>query len=156
MPVKTKDIVDRLFELAVVLHDAMDRRLADDGLTPVRAEVIWLLHRYGPLTQRELSDMLDCTPRNVTGLVDVLETAGFVLRAPHPTDRRARLITLTARGVELSDAWGTDRNREFAQVFAGLPDAELATFDKVLEHVLTNLRPDLLPSAAPPNGPTRP
>jgi DNA-binding MarR family transcriptional regulator len=71
---------------------------------------------------------------------DVLETAGFVRRAPHPTDRRARLVTLTARGKDLGAAWGTDRNREFSQVFAGLPDAELAIFDKVLEQVLTNLR----------------
>jgi DNA-binding MarR family transcriptional regulator len=143
MPVKTKDVVDRLFELAFVLHDLMDRRLAEDGLTPARAEVIWLLHRYGQLTQRELSGMLDCTPRNVTGLVDMLETTGFVVRAPHPTDRRARLVTLTATGVELATAWGSDRNREFAQVFAGISGAELGTFDGVLERVLTKLRPSV-------------
>jgi len=149
MPVKTKDVVDRLFELAVVLHDLMDRRLAEDGLTPARAEVIWLLHRYGQLTQRELSGMLDCTPRNVTGLVDVLESAGYVVRAPHPTDRRARLVTLTARGVELATAWGTDRRREFARVFAGLTDAEIDTFDQVLERALTALRPPLPESDEP-------
>ncbi len=42
------------------------------------------------MTQRALADALQVTPRNVTGLVDALADSGFVERAPHPTDRRAR------------------------------------------------------------------
>jgi hypothetical protein len=86
------EALDRLFEVTVVLGELMNRRLAEHGLTPARAEVI-ALHRDGPLTQRELSQALKCTPRNVTGLIDALETAGFVARNPHPTDRRAALVT---------------------------------------------------------------
>src|SRR5512133_1852278 len=86
--------LERLFDLAVVLGDRMKHRLEQLGLTPARAEVLWLLNRGGPLTQRQLSQTLKCTPRNVTGLVDALEAAGLVTRKPHPTDRRATLATL--------------------------------------------------------------
>src|SRR5262245_19274072 len=65
------------------------------GLTPAWAEVIWLLHNGGPRTQRELSQVLKCTPRNVTGRVEALQTAGFVARSAHPTDRRATIVSLT-------------------------------------------------------------
>ncbi|MEQ4724276.1 MarR family transcriptional regulator [Nonomuraea sp. B19D2] len=140
MAVEDVQVVDQLFELAVVLGAQMNRRLADSGLTPARGEVIWLLHRRGQLTQRELSDVLDCTPRNVTGLVDALESAGFVVRAKHPTDRRAVLVSLTTRGQALAAGWGMDRDDGTTRLFAGTSRAELATFATVLDRVLTALR----------------
>jgi DNA-binding MarR family transcriptional regulator len=138
--VEDTEVVDRLFELAVVLNDLMNRRLADNGLTPARAEIIWLLHRRCQLTQRELSDILDCTPRNVTGLVDALENAGFVARAKHPTDRRAVLVTLTTRGEALTAGWSADRDDGIARLFADTSSADLATFATVLDRVLAGLR----------------
>lgn len=37
-------------------------------------------------------------PRNVTGLLDALTDKGYVARQPHPTDRRATLVSLTDHG----------------------------------------------------------
>jgi DNA-binding MarR family transcriptional regulator len=138
--VEDADVVDRLFELAAVLGDLMNRRLADNGLTPARGEVVWLLHRRGRLTQRRLSELLGCTPRNVTGLVDALEEAGFVGRVRHPADRRAVLVSLTERGQKLAAGWGADRDVGTAKVFAGTSEADLATFARVLDRVLAGLR----------------
>ena len=39
-------------------------------------------------------------------LVDELERLGYVERTPDPTDRRAKLITLTGAGRQCSDAGG--------------------------------------------------
>ena len=39
MGVTADDAMDRLFDLAVVLGDLMNRRLAEHGLTPARAEM---------------------------------------------------------------------------------------------------------------------
>lgn len=107
------------------------RVLAPRGSDPQRLTVL----RLG------LVLLLDCAHRNVTGLVDVFETAGLVVRAPHPTDRRARPVTLTPTGAQQATAWEADPNRAFAMVFAGLAEGELGTSDKVLEQVLTRLRP---------------
>jgi DNA-binding MarR family transcriptional regulator len=133
-------MVHRLFELAAVLTDVMNRRLAQDGLTPARGEVIWLLNRHGELTQRQLGDILGCTPRNVTALVDAVEHAGFVARNRHPTDRRAVLVSLTARGRNLVAGWSTDRDSGVVRLFAGTSDADIATFATVLNRVLTGLK----------------
>jgi DNA-binding MarR family transcriptional regulator len=91
-------ILERLFELGVVLTASMDAGLAERGLTRARAELLWQLQRQPRRTQRELSQVLRCTPRNVTDLVDTLEASGLVVREPHPTDRRATLVTLTRHG----------------------------------------------------------
>src|SRR5260221_9039262 len=90
--------LERLFELAVLLVDAMEGGLSARGLTRARAELIWRLQRQSPMTQRELSRVLRCTPRNVTGLVDALQADGFVTRGPHPTDRRAKLVQPPPQG----------------------------------------------------------
>src|SRR6266581_2710972 len=79
-------VLERLFEVSVLLTGAMDSGLEAEGLSRARAQIIWRLRELGPVTQRELSQVLRCTPRNVTGLVDGLEAAGLVARRRHPTD----------------------------------------------------------------------
>jgi DNA-binding MarR family transcriptional regulator len=132
--------MDQLFDLAVVLGEVMNSRLAGHGLTPARAEVLWLLHRTGPGTQRELSRQLKCTPRNVTGLVDALERAGFVERTAHPSDRRAVVVRLTGPGQSLIADWGADREQGAAHLLGGIPAGDLAVFSAVLDQVLARLR----------------
>ncbi|MFD0506250.1 MarR family winged helix-turn-helix transcriptional regulator [Streptomyces chiangmaiensis] len=90
--------LDRLFELAEVLGVMMQRGVAERGLTTARAGLLWVLFHEGPMTQRDLARQLRVTPRNVTGLLDALEGDGLVERGPHPTDRRATLVSLTAQG----------------------------------------------------------
>jgi DNA-binding MarR family transcriptional regulator len=138
--------MDQLFDLAVVLGEVMSNRLAEHGLTPARAEVLWVLHGAGPCTQRELSRILKCTPRNVTGLVDALQAAGFVERTAHPTDRRAIMVCLSEQGQLLIAGWGTDREHGTAQVLGGIPADELAVFSAVLDRVLAQLRATYNPS----------
>jgi DNA-binding MarR family transcriptional regulator len=138
--------MDQLFDLAVVLGELMNNRLVEHGLTPARAEVLWVLHGTGPRTQRELSRILKCTPRNVTGLVDALQAAGFVERTVHPTDRRAFIVRLSEQGQVLIAGWGTERDHGTAQVLGGIPADELAVFSAVLDRVLAQLRGTYNPS----------
>jgi DNA-binding MarR family transcriptional regulator len=136
----TERAMDQLFDLAVVLGEVMNQRLAEHGLTPARAEVLWVLHRTGPRTQRQLSEVLKCTPRNVTGLVDALERAGFVERTAHPSDRRAIVVQLSEPGRSLIEGWSSDREQGTTQLLAGNTDDELAVFSAVLDRVLVRLR----------------
>lgn len=94
----------------------------------------------GPVTQRELSQALRCTPRNVTGLVDALESAGLVARDPHPTDRRATLVTLTVRGRRTASEWQAGYQELADRMFAGLDANEVAGFVSTLDRVVERLR----------------
>jgi DNA-binding MarR family transcriptional regulator len=132
--------LERLFELAVLLVDAMEGGLSARGLTRARAELIWRLQRHGPMTQRELSQALQCTPRNVTGLVDALQADGFVTRGPHPTDRRATLVQLTERGRAAAAAWQGGYQELAGLLFADLDAADRARFTATLDRMLGRLR----------------
>ena len=58
------------------------------GTTPARARLLGALHCQGTCKMSEISTRLGVTPRNVTKLVDGLESEGLVKRHPHPDDRR--------------------------------------------------------------------
>ncbi|NUS45559.1 MAG: MarR family transcriptional regulator [Mycobacteriaceae bacterium] len=49
-------------------------------------------------TTAEIAAHLGVTKQAAAQLVDELERKGYVARGPHPTDARARLVTLTDRG----------------------------------------------------------
>jgi DNA-binding MarR family transcriptional regulator len=136
---RANDALDHLFEVAVLLVDGVEGGLREQGLTRARAELIWRLLQQGPMTQQALSRLLRCTPRNVTGLVDALQTIGLVSRERHPTDRRATLVRLTERGVNAAAAWRTRYHQFATQLFSDLTAADLSHLMASLENVLVRL-----------------
>jgi DNA-binding MarR family transcriptional regulator len=136
----SSELLEGLFELSVLLTGGMDAGLAERGLTRARAEVLWNLLRRPGATQRELSQALRCTPRNVTDLVDALEASGLVARGPHPTDRRATLVRLTRRGQSEVARMQAGSQSLAATLFAEVPPQELAAFATVLEQIIVRLR----------------
>jgi len=135
------EVLGRLFELALTLAEITERGLADRGLSRARAHMITELYRrQKPLTQRELAAALGVSARNVTGLVDALEATGFVLRGPHPTDRRATLVSLTEHGHTVAAALRADHHDFAVQLLASVPDDDLTGFVTTLDQVLVHLR----------------
>lgn len=101
-------VVGMLFRLAPRLMDLLDMAARDYGLGFARGRVLWVLRESGPQVMRALSEALAISPRTVTGLVDALEADGWVARSPHPSDRRATVISLTpAAGAALAGLDGT-------------------------------------------------
>ncbi|MFJ8817422.1 MarR family winged helix-turn-helix transcriptional regulator [Amycolatopsis thermoflava] len=85
--------------LAQQIADHVRERAAALGLTAPQATA--LREMTGPMTMRELAERMSCEPSNATFVVDKLEKLELVERRPHPTDRRARQLILTAKGEEL-------------------------------------------------------
>lgn len=72
-------------------------------LTPPQFSVLAFLWQQDGLTQTELSDKTQIDRTTLGGLIDRLEKQGMVERRPHPQDRRAHLIYLTAKASGLSN-----------------------------------------------------
>ena len=68
------------------------------GLTFARYQVLGMLRWAGPLTLGAVGHRLWITPATVTSGVDRLEKAGLTRRVAHPTDARATLLEITAKG----------------------------------------------------------
>ena len=134
----------RVLELVVLLNNDMTHSLGRDGLTVSRAHVLWELLQRGPATQRVLADALDVSARNITGLVDGLVATGFVSREPHPTDRRATLVSFTEHGAAVTKGMEQGQQELAHLLFADLPDELFNSFVEGLGEVLDRLRDRLL------------
>ena len=142
-------VFDRLMEIAVLIQADLVRSFAGTGLTTSRTHLLWELHRMGPSTQQALAAALKVSPRNVTGLVDALEAAGFVERGQHPTDRRATLVTLTELGSQTMADMVRDRELIASQLVADFGEDQLMQFGRSLDTVTGRLR-DLVESTRSP------
>jgi DNA-binding MarR family transcriptional regulator len=74
--------------------------LEPHGLTRSRHEALAVLYfsRHGEMPLGKLGEHLLVHPTSVTSTIDALERLGHVERIAHPTDRRATLARITARG----------------------------------------------------------
>ena len=91
--------------LARALHnlDIEHRRIRGSfarsiGISHSEFNAVMLLGDLGELTPKQLADHLGITTGSATAMIDRLETAGLLVRNPHPRDRRSLLLRLTARG----------------------------------------------------------
>ena len=133
-------VFDRLLQIALLIQDDLARSFAESDLTVARTHLLWELHRLGPSTQQTLATALKVSPRNVTGLVDALEAGNFVTRQPHPTDRRATLVTLTDRGRQVMTEMEQQRSQIAAELVADLDPVQLEIFRQGLDSVATRLQ----------------
>lgn len=86
-----------------LVFDNVRRREVSDavGLSFGRVRAIRRLARQ-PMSMRELAAALDIDPPNATTTVDELESLGLVRRQPHPTDRRAKMVEATPKGMDIA------------------------------------------------------
>ncbi len=66
--------------------------------SPVQLHSLRMLEPGVETPMRALAQQLFCDPSNVTGIVDRLEARGLIERRGSETDRRVRIIRLTAEG----------------------------------------------------------
>ena len=133
-------VFDRLLQIALLIQDDLARSFAGSELTVARTHLLWELFRLGPSTQQMLATALKVSPRNVTGLVDALEAGNFLTRRPHPTDRRATLVTLTDAGRQVMTEMEQQRSQIAAELVADLDPVQLEMFRQGLDSVATRLQ----------------
>ena len=72
----------------------------------------------------------------ITQILDRLERAGLVARAPDPDDRRKVVVELTAEGLRTADDANDDLPREREQLLAGLSSDEIDRLDDAVSRLL--------------------
>lgn len=139
-PAAEPDLGGRFFHLGALL-----RRGQHHGHGPRgggkhfgQGRVLRLLALHSPIAQRELSYLLGLRPQSLSELLEKLETAGRIRRAPSPRDRRAYTVEITEEGRAALAA-----EAEAEDPFSVLDDQErtqlAALLDRVIERVESRL-----------------
>ena len=107
---------------------------------PALGRVLFVLWEQGPATIHELARRVALGKSTLTSALDRLESQGHVVRVRSPQDRRKVLIELTAKNKALHALYEEVSNRMTEVFYAGIPEHEIAEFERVLQRVLENLR----------------
>lgn len=93
------DLMGRQLSDAVVFfHEAVAAKL---GMSAAEWKCLGLLEQHGSLAASRLSELSGFTTGAITGIVDRLESAGYVRRERHPTDRRSVIVrALQVKGLK--------------------------------------------------------
>lgn len=130
-------VAHRHVEARVLAH------LGAEGFRDLTAAQARIAARIDPEGVRltALADRAGVTKQSAGALVDALERGGYVTRVPDPTDARARLVRLAARGLAAQR-----RAREVERVvheewLAILGPQRLATLQDALEQLRPHVDP---------------
>jgi MarR family transcriptional regulator, lower aerobic nicotinate degradation pathway regulator len=108
------------------------------GVSEHQFYVLTALAHLGPQVQAHLSEPLKIDKATMVGLVNDLEHKGLVQRQPHPSDRRAVLVSLTDAGQALLRR-GYEISNHFAQrFFKGITQEEQELLHTILKRLAAN------------------
>lgn len=121
-------LVHGIIATADVFLRESTRLFRPHGLTASQFNILNLLALRADgagYSQRELADTLVVDRSNVTGLIDRMESAGWVRRADDPSDRRVYRVQLTAAGRRLWQKASPAYADVVAQVTAKLGEKQM-------------------------------
>jgi len=127
-----------------LLRRVMEPYFGKYGISGAHWGVLVTLHRaeeegHESLRLVDLSERLIVRPPSMTSVVDRLQRMSLVGRAASPTDQRAKLVRLTAKGRALVARILEGHGERTAQLLGGLNEAEQGDLHGLLERMANHL-----------------
>jgi DNA-binding MarR family transcriptional regulator len=136
------DIAMALRAAYLAVHRRSEARFARHGVTADQFVLLASLFRGGhALTQRELARRMSSDPSTVRAMLVLLERRGLVTRPTHPTDARARTVSLTPRGVRVYQKLWAAGKPVRARLLGALRPDEAEVLVNLLSRVADALEP---------------
>jgi DNA-binding MarR family transcriptional regulator len=114
--------------------ERLNAAVAAAGVDDMRAPYGFVIRALAraPLGLTELAEYLGVTKQAAIKVVDEMEARGFLIREPHPQDRRAKVLVLTEQGQRVRQAALAESRRMEDELRAELGDADVDAFRRVL------------------------
>ncbi|MEU2437971.1 MarR family transcriptional regulator [Streptomyces rubradiris] len=109
--------------------------LAAEGLRMWHHVVLSAVRDLAPVAQADLGRSVSLDPKDVVGILNDLQSAGLVERAPDPRDRRKNAVTLTDDGARLLVRCEKAAREANDELLAPLSAAERERFMELLTRI---------------------
>ncbi len=120
------------------LNNSLNKVLYTVDLTVPEWKLLGQLHDHGIMKLAQIADRLDVEPPLVTALIDRLEKKGFVSRDYHPQDKRAKIISITPKGVKTVKYIEPEVKKIMRKLLNGVSHQDLIVYIKILETIVNN------------------
>jgi DNA-binding MarR family transcriptional regulator len=128
------EVVDAILFAARRIRTRADAALRESGLSLSSYKLMRSLEDADQ-SMREVSEILQVSPRTVTDMIDSLEGRGLVARLPHPADRRITLLHLTEDGQRHLETAKALADQSHGGAISGLSEQDQRTLRRLLDQV---------------------
>jgi DNA-binding MarR family transcriptional regulator len=132
------------FRLWRASHERTAAALESIDMTPARFGVLNFLGARKGAIQQEIGTAMGIDPSTMVALIDDLEGKGLAKRRPHPSDRRAREVSITPKGRRLLERCRRMALEAQDEVLRGLTAAQRRQLLKLLRQALDEAPPQTL------------
>lgn len=126
-------------DVARMLRRSFDRRLESLDLTQAQWRALVNIARTEGLSQTALAECLEIQPITVGRLIDRMQSAGWVERRSHPSDRRAMQLYLTGKCQPILAEMQSRASETLAEALAGIGTGAEQQVVEALTRMKTNL-----------------
>ncbi|HEV8596231.1 MAG TPA: MarR family transcriptional regulator [Candidatus Dormibacteraeota bacterium] len=129
-----------VFHLGRELRTALDRRLAEHGLTSQQAALLMLSRMLRQPNPIQMADRLGTDTAGMTRLIDRLESKGLVSRKTSPDDRRSIVIALGPKSRHVLPRLLPAFRQVESGLLDGFDEREVSALSGMLRRLLKNAR----------------
>ncbi|PKW11113.1 DNA-binding transcriptional regulator, MarR family [Streptomyces sp. 1222.5] len=109
--------------------------LAAEGMKMWHHVVLSAVRDLAPVAQADLGRGVGLDPKDVVGILNDLQSAGLVVRAPDPADRRKNAVSLTDDGARTLDRCEAAARSANDELLAPLSAVEREQFTALLTRI---------------------
>ena len=108
-------------------------------INPAQGRILFVLWQEDGIPIRELAKRTSLGKSTLTSMLDRLEEAGYIVRERSKADRRAILVKRTDKDRAAQAAYERVSKAMGDVYYAGLSEAKIDGFERLLERILDNL-----------------
>ena len=131
-----------IHNLSLKIKKHLDCTVQSLGLTGVQSRIMhYVIIKYaeGKVLQRDVEKAFGMSRSTATGILQLMEKNGLIIRESAETDARMKTLTPTQKAMHLHDEIGLSIQRMERNLTRGLSDKKLSEFLKIASQMSSNL-----------------
>lgn len=130
----------QIYLTAQEIKNYAEKILNPHGLTLEQFQLLKHMQPQTGMSQRQLGELADKSPANITRILDRLERKNLIVRRSSDTDRRASLVFLSGQGNALVKEVFSTFETFSTELTAGISPQEQEQTRKILTRIGRNIR----------------
>ena len=136
------EIIDRMNKLNLLHRMNIQTEAYKNGLYMGQLPILEYIRKNNRCTQRELASFLGVSPPSIATSVKRMQKAGLIEKETDPGDQRYSRLTITQKGILISEKCRKQYDLVDKQLFAGFDEKECETLYKFFGRMIKNISKD--------------
>ncbi|GBF74924.1 MarR family transcriptional regulator [Paenibacillus sp. 598K] len=135
-----REIILQIYRASLLLDKSGRELVSRQGLSSRQQWLLLgILYFEGEQSLRDLASHMLVSKQNITGMVQRLQSGGYVETAEDERDRRVTRVTITERGREVYDALVRSGREQGRDIFRNFDCAELTELLRLMNRLVGDL-----------------